>query len=446
MTTSPVCFSLPTLIYQAIFLLVLSNSRGSVASLPEQHAAMHSTPDVVPQGDGVQGADLPGHLKPLGSHRPPEDPGIDVLHRVPDPLDFFNRYVKDGSPVIFKGAAQNMDSYKLWTDEYLSKSYGHLKVEVEEGKKENRSKDLWHMSLSNFIQKYQKEDVYLVTDVPPEMSDEFCLLRCLLCGGFPTSLVDTILWYSSGGTKSVLHFDGVDNINCIMDGSKEVFLVDKREQANINIDHPEQSFSGVDVDKVDLTKYPGLGQVPWYNVTMERGDCLFIPYRWFHAVRSWGRNLAVNVWFIHRLWFNETDCSDELMALPEYVPLSSFKTRASHLEILRSEIANGIEVYGGLITVEEMYDLIQRSTKQQITQLFQSLDQNGDKKLSMKEAYSESFAEACKSADISFDKEKDDEEEVEEGDEEEEEDDIGGEVENDEAHRSTGREEEHEEL
>eukprot|EP00057_Strongylocentrotus_purpuratus_P027318 XP_011681792.1 PREDICTED: lysine-specific demethylase 8 [Strongylocentrotus purpuratus] len=227
MTTSPVCFSLPTLIYQAIFLLVLSNSRGSVASLPEQHAAMHSTPDVVPQGDGVQGADLPGHLKPLGSHRPPEDPGIDVLHRVPDPLDFFNRYVKDGKPVIFKGAAQNMDSYKLWTDEYLSKSYGHLKVEVEEGKKENRSKDLWHMSLSNFIQKYQKEDVYLVTDVPPEMSDEFCLLRCLLCGGFPTSLVDTILWYSSGGTKSVLHFDGVDNINCIMDGSKEVFLVDK---------------------------------------------------------------------------------------------------------------------------------------------------------------------------------------------------------------------------
>eukprot|EP00057_Strongylocentrotus_purpuratus_P002050 XP_003723742.1 PREDICTED: uncharacterized protein LOC100892633 [Strongylocentrotus purpuratus] len=223
-----------------------------------------------------------------------------------------------------------------------------------------------------------------------------------------------------------------------------IFL--QREQANINIDHPDQSFSGVDVDKVDLTKYPGLGQVPWYNVTMERGDCLFIPYRWFHAVRSWGRNLAVNVWFIHRLWFNETDCSDELMVLPEYVPLSSFKTRASHLEILRSEIANGIEVYGGLITVEEMYDLIQRSTKQQITQLFQSLDQNGDKKLSMKEAYSESFAEACKSADISFDKEKDDEEEVEEGDEEEEEDDIGGEVENDEAHRSTGREEEHEEL
>ena len=58
-------------------------------------------------------------------------------------------------------------------------------------------------------------------------------------------------------------------------------------------------------------------------------------FRWFHAVRSWGRNLAVNVWFIHRLWFNETDCSDDLTALPEYVPLSSFKTRASHLEILR---------------------------------------------------------------------------------------------------------------
>lgn len=53
------------------------------------------------------------------------------------------------------------------------------------------------------------------------------LLKCLLCGGFTDTIQDTVLWFSNGGTKSVLHFDATDNINCLMSGSKEFFMVDK---------------------------------------------------------------------------------------------------------------------------------------------------------------------------------------------------------------------------
>ena len=53
----------------------------------------------------------------------------------------------------------------------------------------------------------------------------------------------------------------------------------QKEHAHINIDKPDGSFSKVDVDKVDLEKYPGLADVPWYKATMGPGDCLFIPYR-----------------------------------------------------------------------------------------------------------------------------------------------------------------------
>ncbi len=60
-----------------------------------------------------------GHLQPLGSHRPPEKNGVDVLDIVPDPLHFFDNYVKKGKPVLFRGAAKNMLAYKLWSDEYL---------------------------------------------------------------------------------------------------------------------------------------------------------------------------------------------------------------------------------------------------------------------------------------------------------------------------------------
>lgn len=35
------------------------------------------------------------------------------------------------------------------------------------------------------------------------------------------------MWFSSGGTKSVLHSDNVDNINCLFSGEKELYMVDK---------------------------------------------------------------------------------------------------------------------------------------------------------------------------------------------------------------------------
>lgn len=32
--------------------------------------------------------------------------------------------------------------------------------------------------------------------------------------------------------------------------------------------------------RVDFVKYPSLKDVEYFNVTMEPGDCLFIPYKW----------------------------------------------------------------------------------------------------------------------------------------------------------------------
>ncbi len=37
------------------------------------------------------------------------------------------------------------------------------------------------------------------------------------------------------------------------------------------------SYNNVDVDSVDMDKYPNLRDVPWWSAVMEKGDCLFIP-------------------------------------------------------------------------------------------------------------------------------------------------------------------------
>ena len=42
-------------------------------------------------------------------------------------------------------------------------------------------------------------------------------------------LVFQVMWFSSGGTKSVLHNDDVDNINCLFSGTKELLFIDYKK-------------------------------------------------------------------------------------------------------------------------------------------------------------------------------------------------------------------------
>jgi len=63
--------------------------------------------------------DLPGHMQPIGSHRPPEE-STEVRTSVPDPLEFYNKYVTKHTPVLFKGATSGTPAVTLWSDdEYL---------------------------------------------------------------------------------------------------------------------------------------------------------------------------------------------------------------------------------------------------------------------------------------------------------------------------------------
>ena len=57
--------------------------------------------------------------------------------------------------------------------------------------------------------------------------DEVFLPRCMLCDGLSDRLLISIMLFSSGGTKSVLHYDDLENIICLFDGSKELVMIDK---------------------------------------------------------------------------------------------------------------------------------------------------------------------------------------------------------------------------
>ena len=55
----------------------------------------------------------------------------------------------------------------------------------------------------------------------------------LSCGGYTESLETALIWMSSGDTKSVVHKDTPDNMNCLLSGRKRMAFFHPKWAAKI---------------------------------------------------------------------------------------------------------------------------------------------------------------------------------------------------------------------
>ncbi|KAI0242746.1 Lysine-specific demethylase JMJ30 [Lamellibrachia satsuma] len=344
----------------------------------------------------------PGHLLPLGAHRPAEG-DVDAVDGFLDPHTFYRDYVVASRPVVFKGAARGIPAYKLWTDTYLKEKFGKLVVRVETRLKETRPQNEDTMPLSAYLQRYTTGGGgYMVQDVIPQMQADLSLLRPVLCGGWQDHIEDAIVWMSGGGTQSVLHSDGMENINCLLDGHKQLIMMDKRQKQLVEADQWDEdgTYSRVDVTKVDLHQFPSLGRVPWWNAEMDKGDCLYIPPRWYHAVKSSGpRNLAANLWFVPLLFFNTSDCARWTEPLPDYANLSSYRfLTADRLDYTASLVRLGLfEKCRNFETITfddilEAHKIDEDMNPAVMINMMERIDKNGDHRLTWEEIYGANLA------------------------------------------------------
>ncbi|KAI8518322.1 hypothetical protein Bbelb_043390 [Branchiostoma belcheri] len=281
-------------------------------------------PNVVSSEDDPSLA--PGHLKPIGANVP--NKAVKVLQGFPPPDVFLRDYAIPSVPVLFRAAVTDSVAFKNWnTDEYFRQfsEADREKHTIETRKKEVRTQRPTALTLRQFLDRYNQEDIYMVEAVPSFLRKDVPMPKSLLCEPLTNMLVDTVMWFSSGGTKSVLHNDDVDNINCLYAGKKElVFINFPRYRNKVDLDHPEGSYSSMDVEAVDFTKYPFMRDVEYHRVNMSAGDCLYIPYRWYHQVNSYGRNIAVNVWWEHNLKKYVEALSQDCGDLSEDATLADF--------------------------------------------------------------------------------------------------------------------------
>eukprot|EP00794_Sanderia_malayensis_P019471 gene19471-21394_t len=248
---------------------------------------------------------LPGHLKPFGAHTTPEP--VEETEIIPDAKTFFNEYVLPSRPIVFRGAAKKFKAYSLWNEDYLVKNYGDLEVKIEnklekEGYTPQGAKGIGRDTIKEFIKTYHKEGKYIISEMPTPMYQDMMALPCMSCGPVKKRLVEVDLWMSSGSSQSILHKDAFNTMNCLINGTKEWKLVPYKYEKDLykvyEALEADGGFSKINVRSVDMEKYPKIATLPYYNVTVHGGDCLFLPKSCYHQVNSLpGFNLATTILF-----------------------------------------------------------------------------------------------------------------------------------------------------
>lgn len=101
------------------------------------------------------------------------------------------------------------------------------------------------------------------------------------------------------------HYDSNDNIACVVGGRRRFTLFPPDQAANLYIGPLELTPAGtpvsmVDADAPDLARYPRFAAALESGLTADLGpgDAIFIPYLWWHSVRSLDPlSVLVNYWW-----------------------------------------------------------------------------------------------------------------------------------------------------
>ena len=186
------------------------------------------------------------------------------------------------------------------------------------------------MTVCSFIEKYLEascaKDCFSLSDSDPERKNGeqehlsvAYLAQHRLFDQIPSLIRDVVVtpslcgvdevayknvWMGTGGTRTPLHFDSFDNLFVQIAGVKYVRIYDISESDKLYVmKNKENSYglqgnmSELDCEKEDFGKHPMALDAKYIETLMFPGDCLFIPARAWHYVRSLSTSVSVNYWW-----------------------------------------------------------------------------------------------------------------------------------------------------
>ncbi|XP_035684646.1 uncharacterized protein LOC118421454 [Branchiostoma floridae] len=266
-----------------------------------------------------------GHLEIFGSHAEATET-IDEMFTVPQPQEFFDKFVKPNKPVLLRGAAKPSRAYSLWTPEYLIREYGNLTVRLEarsegNGKIPAGEGGLGRDTVAHFMQNFETMDAYVISQIPRPMERDVAVPPCLRCGSIAQGIQETHLFLTAAGGMTKVHRDPYSTFHCLFNGTKDWILIDPSQSDLLYFAEESRyewgGFSEIDVDRVDMLEFPKVQDVRFARITMDKGDCIFVPGGYPHQVRVNGHlNTAVSIWISRLKEFDNTGCDQEFDFTP----------------------------------------------------------------------------------------------------------------------------------
>jgi hypothetical protein len=216
------------------------------------------------------------------------------------PDEFYAQYVFTNRPVLLPGLMQDWPALTCWAPEQLKARFGHVVVEVTSGREsDGRYEDNFpahsvSLTFAEYVDKVVEggpsNDHYLVARNEVLDQSELAGLRddFSLPQGFldpeGTSKRFVRLWFGPAGTVTPLHCDNRNVLFAQVRGRKRIRLIPPQFLSAVA--NNRACYSALDLDTLDLERFPAMRTVPIVETLIEPGEFLFIPIGWWHEVRS----------------------------------------------------------------------------------------------------------------------------------------------------------------
>ncbi|MBK9271991.1 MAG: cupin-like domain-containing protein [Saprospiraceae bacterium] len=205
--------------------------------------------------------------------------------------EFENQYLKANKPVVFKDLIQDWPAYSKWDFEYFIQKYGEVEIPIYDQSFSKAGKSYMsptgRMLLGDYLRLIQNGSsnirIFLLNILAliPELKND--LGKLSIMDGFIDSL--PFMFFGGKGAYTKIHYD----LDC-----SHVFLTHFQTKKRVLLFAPDQSdllgpvpFTvGCLINPIDPDegKYPGLKYLRGYETTLEHGETLFMPSKFWHHI------------------------------------------------------------------------------------------------------------------------------------------------------------------
>ena len=219
--------------------------------------------------------------------------------------EFVERYVQGCRPLVLTGHTRDWPAMRRWSPDDLKARFGHLDVDVQAERQanpryeEDKASHRRTVRLADFVDQVlaggETNDYYLTAnnealrrpDFAPLLDDIGTLPPC--CDRAELAERSSF-WFGPAGTVTPLHHDTLMLFHTQVVGRKRWRLISPLQGQRLY--NTNGVFSPIDLDAIDLRRFPLFEGVRVLEVVLWPGETMFLPLGWWHQVRSLDLSLS----------------------------------------------------------------------------------------------------------------------------------------------------------